>query len=109
MPCLEQLEKQQEYQQARNTEFIFDSNNVAVCQIVKPNNFLMFQFQYYCNESELPMNSDNSFDDKRLLARQMEEEENFNPKGEEENHSPEEEEKEEEWTRISMIKFWSKG
>lgn len=58
---------------ARNTEFIFDSNNVAVCQIVKPDNFLMFQFQYYYNEFELLMNRDNSFEDKRVLARQMKE------------------------------------
>jgi RecA-family ATPase len=59
---------------ARNTEFIFDSNNVAVCQIAKPNNFLMFQFQYYSNEFDLLMNRDNSFEDKRVLARQMKEE-----------------------------------
>lgn len=59
---------------ARNTEFIFDSNNVAVCQIAKPNNFLMFQFQYYGNEIDLLMNRDNSFEDKKVLARQMKEE-----------------------------------
>ena len=59
---------------ARNTEFIFDSNNVAVCQIAKPNNFLMFQFQYYNNEFDLLMNRDNSFEDKKVLARQMKEE-----------------------------------
>ncbi|WP_339628349.1 AAA family ATPase [uncultured Maribacter sp.] len=59
---------------ARNTEFIFDSKNVAVCQIAKPNNFLMFQFQYYGNEFDLLMNRDNSFEDKRVLARQMKEE-----------------------------------
>lgn len=59
---------------ARNTEFIFDSKNVAVCQITKPDNFLMFQFQYYGNEIDLLMNRDNSFEDKRVLARQMKEE-----------------------------------
>ena len=59
---------------ARNTEFIFDANNVAVFQIVKPGNFLMFQFQYYYNELELLMNHDNSFEDKRVLARQMKQE-----------------------------------
>ena len=59
---------------ARNTEFIFDSNNVAVCQIAKPNNFLMFQFQYPYNELDLLTNRDNSFEDKKVLARQMKEE-----------------------------------
>lgn len=58
---------------ARNTEFIFDSNNVAVCQIVKPNNFLMFQFQGYDKEIDLLMNRDNSFEDKKVRARHMKE------------------------------------
>ncbi|WP_420401357.1 AAA family ATPase [Flagellimonas sp.] len=59
---------------ARNTEFKFDANNVMLCQIAKPDNFLMFQFQYYTTEYDLLINRENSFDDKRVLARQMKEE-----------------------------------
>jgi excisionase family DNA binding protein len=40
---------------ARNTELIFDANNVAVCKIVKLDNYLMFQFQYFNKENELLM------------------------------------------------------
>lgn len=29
---------------ARNTEIVFDSENVAICQLQKPNNFLAFEF-----------------------------------------------------------------
>ena len=37
---------------ARNTEEIYHSENVAVCQIVKPDNFLMFEFLNFGNERE---------------------------------------------------------
>ncbi|MBK7096744.1 MAG: AAA family ATPase [Saprospiraceae bacterium] len=32
---------------SRNTEIIFDSENVLVCQVCKPNNFLQFEFLNY--------------------------------------------------------------
>ena len=37
---------------ARNTEIIFDTENVAVCQIDKPHNFLQFEFIDIGNEME---------------------------------------------------------
>ena len=37
---------------ARNTEIIFDSENVISCQIDKPNNFLGFEFISYSTERE---------------------------------------------------------
>ncbi|ALJ06726.1 LuxR family transcriptional regulator [Pseudalgibacter alginicilyticus] len=37
---------------ARNTEIIYDTENVAVCQIDKPHNFLEFEFVDYGNENE---------------------------------------------------------
>lgn len=37
---------------ARNTSIIFDSDNVCVCTIDKPYNFLLFQFLHYCTEFE---------------------------------------------------------
>ena len=37
---------------ARNTEIIYDSENVAVCQIEKPENFLRFEFMGYGTERE---------------------------------------------------------
>tara|TARA_R110002096_G_scaffold65984_1_gene160463 strand:+ start:1697 stop:2740 length:1044 start_codon:yes stop_codon:yes gene_type:complete len=37
---------------ARNTEIIYDTENVAVCQIDKPNNFLQFEFVDYGSEIE---------------------------------------------------------
>lgn len=37
---------------ARNTEIIFDSENVGVCQIQKPNNFLEFEFLTFGTERE---------------------------------------------------------
>lgn len=36
----------------RNTEFIYDAENVAVCQIDKPGNFLQFEFVNYGTERE---------------------------------------------------------
>ena len=59
---------------ARNTEFKFDANNVMLCQIAKPENFLLFEFQYYTTEYDLLFNRENSFEDKRAIARQMKEE-----------------------------------
>lgn len=37
---------------ARNTEIIYDAENVATCQITKPNNFLMFEFLNFGSERE---------------------------------------------------------
>ncbi len=37
---------------ARNTEIIFDAENVALCQIDKPGNFLQFEFLNFSTESE---------------------------------------------------------
>jgi guanylate kinase len=37
---------------ARNTEIIFDTDNVCVCQIHKPYNFLQFEFLNYGTERE---------------------------------------------------------
>lgn len=37
---------------ARNTEEIYHSENVAVCQITKPDNFLMLEFLNFGNERE---------------------------------------------------------
>lgn len=37
---------------ARNTEVIYDTENVAVCQIYKPHNFLQFEFVNYGSERE---------------------------------------------------------
>ena len=37
---------------ARNTEIIYDTENVAVCQIDKPHNFLQFEFVEYGSEME---------------------------------------------------------
>lgn len=37
---------------ARNTEIIFDSENIAVCQIDKPHNFLQFEFLSFDSELE---------------------------------------------------------
>lgn len=36
----------------RNTEILYDAENVAVCQITKPDNFLKFEFLGYGSESE---------------------------------------------------------
>ena len=37
---------------ARNTEEIYHAENVATCQIIKPNNFLMFEFLTFGNERQ---------------------------------------------------------
>ena len=37
---------------ARNTEIIFDTENIAVCQIDKPHNFLQFEFMSFGSELE---------------------------------------------------------
>src|SRR5690606_23899526 len=37
---------------ARNTEIIYDSENVAICQIQKPSNFLEFEFVGFGTERE---------------------------------------------------------
>jgi len=37
---------------ARNTEIIYDTENVCVCQIIKPNNFLKFEFLNFGTELE---------------------------------------------------------
>lgn len=37
---------------ARNTEIIYDAENVATCQVTKPDNFLMFDFLNFGSERE---------------------------------------------------------
>lgn len=37
---------------ARNTEIIYDAENVATCQVSKPDNFLMFEFMSFGSEYE---------------------------------------------------------
>lgn len=37
---------------ARNTEIIYDAENVATCQVAKPDNFLMFEFLNFGSERE---------------------------------------------------------
>jgi len=37
---------------ARNTEILYDSDNVISCQLDKPDNFLRFEFIGYSNETE---------------------------------------------------------
>jgi len=37
---------------ARNTEIIYDAENVATCQVTKPDNFLMFEFLSFGSERE---------------------------------------------------------
>ncbi len=37
---------------ARNTEIIYDAENVATCQVTKPENFLMFEFLSFGSERE---------------------------------------------------------
>ena len=36
---------------ARNTEIVYDAENVCVCQITKPHNFLQFEFLDFNSES----------------------------------------------------------
>lgn len=44
----------------RNVSFAFDADNVIVCEIVKPNNFLMFRFvEYGCESEHLRQLTDN--------------------------------------------------
>lgn len=37
---------------ARNTEEIYHAENIATCQLIKPDNFLMFEFLYFGSERE---------------------------------------------------------
>lgn len=37
---------------ARNTEIIYDSDNIRLCQLVKPENFLLFEFYGYGREKD---------------------------------------------------------
>ncbi len=37
---------------ARNTEIIYDTENICVCQITKPDNFLQFEFLKFGTERE---------------------------------------------------------
>lgn len=54
---------------ARNTEIIYDTENVATCQVTKPENFLMFEFVNFSSEREhLKALSD---DDKADLIQQV--------------------------------------
>ncbi|MBK7099471.1 MAG: AAA family ATPase [Sphingobacteriales bacterium] len=54
---------------ARNTEILFDTENVVLCQITKPDNFLAFEFIGYSVESEhLKIVSEN---DNNVLAAKV--------------------------------------
>lgn len=47
----------------RNVSFAFDADNVIVCEIAKPNNFLMFRFvEYGCESEHLRQLTDNDRD-----------------------------------------------
>ncbi len=62
---------------ARNTEIIYDTENVATCQIQKPYNFLEFEFLGYGTEREhLKQLSDN---DREQLEQNIIELKNSNP------------------------------
>ncbi len=53
---------------ARNTEIMYDSENVCICQITKPHNFLQFEFQGFDSEkSHLKQ-----FTDKEMTSRDLE-------------------------------------
>ena len=53
----------------RNTEIIFDTDNVCLCQINKPYNFLQFEFLKYGNETEhLKENSLKEKDERKTEA-----------------------------------------
>jgi len=58
----------------RNTEFKYDARNVMVCRIEKPYNFLKFEFLHFADEYDLLMSRENSFEDKKPIARAMKEE-----------------------------------
>ena len=56
---------------ARNTEIIYDADNVCVCQIMKPDNFLQFEFINYGSERE-HLRQPNDKDKESQIAKVME-------------------------------------
>lgn len=44
---------------ARNTEIIYDANNVIICELKKPDNFLGFEFLNYAKETDHLKQTDN--------------------------------------------------
>lgn len=59
---------------ARNTEIIYDAENVASCEIAKPDNFLQFRFAGYGREAEyLRMPSDADREQRISAAKKLRE------------------------------------
>jgi RecA-family ATPase len=57
---------------ARNTEIIYDAENVANCEIIKPDNFLQFDFMGYGREVEhLRTPSDDDKEQRINIARKL--------------------------------------
>ncbi len=57
---------------ARNTEIIYDSENVAVYQITKPDNYLHFEFLQYGRESDhLKQHSENDREKQKEIAIEL--------------------------------------
>ena len=56
----------------RNTAHVFDSDNVALCQIHKPGNFLHLDLIGYANEHEhLKVNNEKDSDNRKERAKEM--------------------------------------
>jgi RecA-family ATPase len=54
---------------ARNTEIMYDTENVALCQLTKPDNFLLFEFvNFGAEKSHLKQQSDNDRESLREKA-----------------------------------------
>jgi RecA-family ATPase len=57
---------------ARNTEIIYDTENVALCQLSKPDNFLMFEFVNFGTERDhLKQQTDNDRENLREKAANL--------------------------------------
>jgi predicted ATP-dependent serine protease len=72
-----QLNKSERYLKQiknRSTEKVYDAKNVMLYKIIKPENYLKFEFICYADEYDLLVNSDSNFNDKKAIARQMKEE-----------------------------------
>ena len=56
----------------RNVSFAYDADNVIVCEIVKPDNFLMFRFvEYGCESEHLRQLTDNDRDNMIERAKEL--------------------------------------
>ena len=56
----------------RNVSFAYDADNVIVCEIAKPNNFLMFRFvEYGCESEHLRQLTDNDRDNMIERAKEL--------------------------------------